>query len=280
MNQFTPTGTTNYTYTHSQQGLSTTKAATPVDSLETTVNAAGQTVSEKKNGKTVNFSYYASGLLKSATPQGGIPLTMEYNTMGKRTKLTDPDAGEITSEYDAWGQLMWSQQKIHNSITATTTHYTYKPGGLLETKRCNGDTTSYAYDTKNRLQTVSIGNKHSQTFTYDKFDRVTNVTEKINNTEKIFNFGTEYDIFGRVSKETYPSGYSVVNTYDSYGYLTGIKEQSDAYNIWQAQESNALGQLTKIKKGGVTTTYSYNNKHQLTGISAPGIVNLAYDYNS
>ena len=32
----------------------------------------------------------------------------------------------------------------------------------------------------------------------------------------------DYDLFGRVSQETYPGGYFIINKYDQYGYLTGL----------------------------------------------------------
>ena len=64
---------------------------------------------------------------------------------------------------------------------------------------------------------------------------------------------TEYDRFGRVSKETYPGGYFITNQYDKYGYLTGIVDMNNA-NVWNAVPANARGQLTSISQGGTLLT--------------------------
>ncbi|WP_158648321.1 FG-GAP-like repeat-containing protein, partial [Candidatus Symbiothrix dinenymphae] len=128
----TPMGTTNYAYL----GF-TTIVTTPTDTKETTINAAGLVVSETTNEKTVNFTHYASGLVKTATPEGdpklNHELSMEYDLQGNRTKLTDPDAGTITSKYDGWGQLTEEKQKIHDNSYVTTS-YNYATSGLLNYK--------------------------------------------------------------------------------------------------------------------------------------------------
>jgi hypothetical protein len=87
----TPAGTTSYTYS----GLTTTITA-PTGTSKTTVNPADWVVETETDGKKVNFTHYASVQVKTATPQDGHAISIEYNLQGNRTKLTDPDAGIIT----------------------------------------------------------------------------------------------------------------------------------------------------------------------------------------
>ena len=96
----TPAGMTKYAYS----GLTAT-VTTPTGAGKTTFNRAGRVTEEETNGKTVNFTHYASGLVKTATPQDGHAVSMEYDLQGNRKKLTDPDADAITTLNDGWGQL-------------------------------------------------------------------------------------------------------------------------------------------------------------------------------
>ena len=168
--------------------------------------------------------------------------------LGNCIKLTDPDAGVITSVYDGWGQLVRHAQKVHLSGDSIVTKYSYHPSGLLQSLLRNGETTGYVYDNLNRLQSISIAGRHTQSFVYDQYDRITQITNTVDGN-KSFVHKTDYDKFGRVSKETYPGGYFITNKYDIYSYLTCIVDMNNA-NIWKALSSNAKGQLTETSQGG------------------------------
>ncbi len=123
----TPMGNTSYLYTDT-----ITRVTTPSDVIITTTNSAGWVILETTNGKSVSFTHDANGQVKIATPAGGPAITMEYDLQGNRTKLIDPDAGIITSQYDGWGQLNWSEQLVHkNTTTPIRTTYNYLSSGLL-----------------------------------------------------------------------------------------------------------------------------------------------------
>ena len=74
---------------YSYSGL-TTQVTSPNTTTVTVENALGETVSQTTNGKKVSYTYYASGAVKAATPEGGAPISMEYDLVGNRTKLTEP----------------------------------------------------------------------------------------------------------------------------------------------------------------------------------------------
>ena len=253
----------------------TTKVTTPESITETTVNDAGQTLTSKVNGKTVTYTYYASGLTHTTTPEGGQALTMVYDRQGKRTKLIDPDAGTVRTQYNGFGELVLEKHKIHLNQDSISTINTYSTNGLLQTIVRNGETTSYTYDPTNRISLIEITGKNKQTFTYDRFDRVTNVKEEIGT--RVYNTGKEYDILGRVKKEIYPSGYYVHNTYDSYGNLSEVKDQYNR-SIWKAIDENAKGQLLHISKGGKTTTFDFYDNGLTKEIKADGVVDMFYEF--
>ncbi|MDL2257411.1 hypothetical protein LJC06_04320, partial [Bacteroidales bacterium OttesenSCG-928-I14] len=309
----TPMGTTIYTYI----GL-TTRVSTPEGTEESTVNNAGWTVSQKTNNKEVRFTHYANGQVKTATPMGtgNVPLPsirMEYDLQGNRTKIIDPDAGTITTAFDAWGQLVQEKQYVHYQEKPTiisplsdrlnpgggtiigppiitdpveqiplkvmvTTSYEYYPSGLMKKKTRNGENTLYEYDNYHRLKRINIGLKHSMGFTYDNYDRITTVRDTVDNN-KIFVRNTGYDALGRVSKETYPGGFWVSNQYDTYGNLLSVNSMH-GHKLWEAEDANAQGQITKSKTGNKQTVYIYNAKNMLESIKSDGIIDLTYEYKS
>lgn len=248
----TPLGTTSYSYS----GL-TTQVTSPNTTTVTVENALGETVSQTTNGKKVSYTYYASGAVKTATPEGGAPINMEYDLVGNRTKLTDPDAGVITTVYDAWGQLKSETQSIHIGKSPVVTNYTYSKGLLSKVDR-QGEITNYDYDSNNRVSGIRMDGKHSQQFAYDRLDRVIKVVENIKN-EKTYTTETVYDAFGRIKKEIYPDGYTVNNSYDSYGNLISVTDSYDN-KIWQGLSANARGQLIKSKQGNTEKTQLYDSR--------------------
>ncbi|MDD2799355.1 MAG: lamin tail domain-containing protein [Bacteroidales bacterium] len=258
----------------------TTTVSSPETTKTSVLNSAGQIESVATNGKTVSFTYYASGSTKSSTPQYGQPISMEYDIRGNRTKLTDPDAGVVESKYNGFGELMWERQKVHNATdwVTTTNNYDVDGHGILQSITRGAETTIYTYDpvVKKKVTSISIANKHSQTFGYDQYDRVTSVIENIKG--KSFTKSTKYDALGRVSEETYPSGYYTTNVYDAYSNLIEVKDKTNR-SIWKAIEENARGQLTKISKGGKDTRSDYDDRGLPTAIYAAGVVDAGYSFD-
>jgi YD repeat-containing protein len=118
-----PEGTTLYTY----NGLNTA-VNTPTVNKAVKLNSSGFTEYEQTGPalillaerpglipqhKTVSYTYYPTGQVKTATPDGGSVVTMEYDVQGNRTKLIDPDAGTITNTYNAFGQVLSRSQSVH-----------------------------------------------------------------------------------------------------------------------------------------------------------------------
>ena len=272
-----------------------TTVTTPEGTTVTTQDSTGQTVRSNVNGKVVTYEYYASGLTKSSTPEGGQAISMVYNLQGKLIKLNDPDGGFTRSVYNGFGEQTLGVQRVHLTGDSIRTTYTYKPDGRLESINRNGEITTYTYDSsfKGRVNVIALKDKNSnvqnrQTFTYDPTnitDRVTKVKEEIGSgdlqspTLREFNTSKEYDALGRVKKEIYPSGYYTVNTYDGYGNLTETKDQYNR-SIWKANAENARGQLTSVNKGNKTSTYDYWDNGLTKEIKADSVVDMYYEYES
>ena len=250
-----------------------------LNSSETVLNSAGQTQTSTINNKSVNYTYYPSGLTKTSTPQGGQAITMEYNLQGKRNYMKDPDAGEVFSTYNGFGELTEEKQKVHNTQYIVTTN-NYNDYGILTSIVRNGETTTYAHDDsehKGRVTTISIANKNTRYFEYDEFDRIYYTSETIGNRGYETYIG--YDTYSRLIYKQYPSGYSVSNTYDKYGSLTEVKDGSNR-PIWKVVTKNARGQITEQRKGNLDTYSGFDARGLPTYISADNVESLEYGYDS
>ena len=269
----TPMGSTVITY-----DVLTTKSNSSAEGIsETKLNTARQVDYNIVNGKKVAYTYYPSGKMHTSTPDGGKQITMQYDLQGRRTKLIDPDLGTIRSVYNGFGELVMEKQKIHLDKDSITTTYNYNSNGVLQSINRNSEITNYTYDKQNRVETIGIAGQHKQTFTYDPYDRVTNIKEVIGTRE--FNTSRKYDVLGRVEKETFPSGYYTVNTYDSYSNLIEVKDGM-GHSIWKPIAENARGQLTVEQKGGRTVNYGFDSRGLPSGISSYGVVNMECNFNS
>lgn len=274
----TPAGNTVTTYE-----LKKTTVTTPEGSQITQLDNSGQVASSTVNGKTVNYSYYASGLMKTSTPEGGKTLTNIYDLQGNRKSMDDPDAGIVEAEYNGFGELMWEKQKVHTTgnEVLTTNIFDWNTGLIQTTERgvdSNKEITTYSYNPthKGLVDYIEISGKNKRAFVYDKFDRLTQVDEWINN--RTFTKKIEFDVLGRVKKEIYPSGFYTQNTYDKNGILTEIKDKADN-SIWRIAEENEFGQAKRIFKGDQEVILGYDpDKHLNTSIKAGDIVDYEYDY--
>jgi RHS repeat-associated protein len=185
-----------------------------------------------------------------------------------------------TAKYNGYGELNWEKQTNNATQGLITTNYTYNDAsGMIDNINRNGQVTQYGYDTDKRLSTVEIAGQHKQSYTYGSYDRVTKLTEITGGT-KTLEKQMSYDDFGRVARQTFPSGYYTENHYDDYGNLTEVTDMYDRL-IYKATEANARGQLTKILKGATETVYGYNDtKGQLTSMVAANVVNYSYGYDA
>jgi RHS repeat-associated protein len=282
--------TYNY-YSPCRNCLFQTTITSPGDTTYTESNQIGQVMLSTKNGKVVEHLYYASGLVKATYPFGDYsieptPVQAEYDLQGNRTKLIDPDAGTITSKYNGFGELLWTQQDIHKANEPTITKFNYLGNGLLRSEvrenHASSGTTSdsivYTYDSNNhyRVSQIELAGKNKQNFTYGTFDKVMQLDEDVQG--KSFSFKAEYDELGRLKRYFYPTGYFTVNHYDQNGYLAGITDKNNK-NIWKPNEVNALGQILKETRGDVQTSFGFDQRHQLSSIKAPGIQHMMFSIN-
>ncbi|OYX25843.1 MAG: hypothetical protein B7Z06_06635 [Flavobacteriales bacterium 32-35-8] len=222
-----------------------------------TKNAIGNVVTMTDNpGGMITYTYFANGNLQSSN-YDGVETLIEQNGWGRKTKLTDPSAGEYTYTYNDLGEVL--TQTTPNGSPNNPTTYTLDAVGKLTEKTIVGtntnSTTTYAYDdSTTKLLTSStfvdaLENNATTTtaYTYDSNKRLVSSVETT--PYATFTKQLTYDAFGRVNTETSiasaagkSSAKTVQHTYKN-GQPWQIIDTANSQVLWQTNTVNSRGQL-------------------------------------
>jgi RHS repeat-associated protein len=128
-----------------------------------------QGITETIAGTTVTttFGYDAAGRLATATRDGQVQATYEYDANGNRLRVTRP-SGSVVGVYDVQDRL----------LSYGTTQYTYSAVGELLMKVAGADTTRYRYDPSGALVGVRLAQGDSIQYVLDGGGR--RVARKVN----------------------------------------------------------------------------------------------------
>ncbi|MDQ0072702.1 YD repeat-containing protein [Variovorax boronicumulans] len=238
---------------------------------------------------------YDSTALRFTWTDGSTGLLERYESTGQGRLLTasDPAGNTLTYAYNANGTL---QSMV--DANGETTYFDYTGTNLtqIRTVATGGATLTrvrYAYDSANRLSTVTVdlspednsvadGQTYVTTYTYDGTSkRVASVTQK-DGTSLAFTYvqvGTDY----RVATVKDGLGQTTSYTYDTTARTTTV---TDPMGLVSVYSYDAAGQLTQIKAppvGGVSqlTLFSYDASGNVTLVTDPQgfAVTMQYDAN-
>jgi RHS repeat-associated protein len=193
------------------------------------------------NGVTTTYSYDALNRLLSRITPGEPTLSFTYTATGKRQTMTD--AGGTTSySYDSMDRL------TARATPEGTLSYAYDAAGnpaSIASNHVHGVSTTYAYDSRNRLSTVEDANLPSgaNTTSYS------------------------YDAASNVGQVLYPNGVQSTMTYDVLNRIAGLATQASSYSY----QRGAVGNLTNaVESSGRTVQWSYDGINRLTGENIAG----------
>jgi RHS repeat-associated protein len=215
-----------------------------------------------------------------------------YDSFGRRSGMTD-STGSHSYSYGNLDELL-SATTTYTGLSAKTVSYTYYPDGSRESMTTPAGTSNYTYDMAGRsasmtnpfsettswsyqnnnwLQTLTLNNGVTATYTDNAMGRVTRLLNEIGNTT-ISDFGSiAYDGAGnRTSVTADIPGATSLNgttgyTYDSQNQLTQeTSTRNEGFTDNFAYDS--AGNPTTFK--GQTKTYNSNNQQTGTGFSYNG----------
>ncbi|MGE0642539.1 MAG: RHS repeat-associated core domain-containing protein [Nitrospira sp.] len=262
------------------------------------------------------YTYDNNGNLATVLDRKSQMTTYTYDPLNRRTKTTFQDNTSTNYTYDVGNRIRVIEEKnASNVVTATitgdydgldrmtqevtaqgTVNYTYDNASRRATMTVVGQTQIiYTFDNANRLTNIQQGTSNI-VIGYDDADRRTSVTYP--NTNSI-TYG--YNNASELTSLTYKKGTTTLGTL-TYTYdLAGNRIKTGGtfarsnnppalstttYNANNQQkvfgttteDYDLNGNLSKTTDAGVTATYTWNARNQLTGISRTGLTaSFAYD---
>ncbi|MBM4001648.1 MAG: hypothetical protein FJ297_19305, partial [Planctomycetes bacterium] len=202
-----------------------------------------------------------------AGPLGILVDVAGYNSLGDVVHQRYADGGTITATYttdfhlpasvtDELGQVSsFTYDSVGNAVSATdaagqTSTMTYNARGFLLTKTSPDPdgvgplspiTTTLAYDSLDRMTSVTFGDNSTQQFAYDSADNRVSVTDEL--------------------------GHATLYTFDALDRLTRVVDREGAATD---RVLDAAGQLVQtIDALGGVTDYEYDSRGRLTRVRQP-----------
>lgn len=243
--------------------------------------------------------------VKRSTPNDNQPgsylwqTSMQYDALGRKTSMIDPDMGKWGYAYSTDGRLTRQEHLTGSTVNQATCLYYDNLGRLI--RRINDSTptggcpasysatpsdgahhlASYVYGTAGnigRLMGVNWGSvpvNNNDAFLYDGEGRLQKQTRKVNNQTFVYEV-TAYDLLDRPTQVKLPSGEVVVTTYDHEGANT---LQAGSTTLISGVGYNERGQLALLQRSGgaPNTTWSYHpaaKNFRLSAITTGGSSNL------
>src|SRR6516164_7333977 len=281
--------------------------------------AGNMTSSTDYAGHQMTYSYNGVGLRTGETWVGGsYAATFTYDPARQMTGASDPFS-VYTYTYDADGRTTKTQVSYPGSGLATVTltyaydaygnrtymsdslsanfSYAYNANNQVTSIVLNSAMTlaTLAYDSQNRLSTVTMSSGTGHTFTgtysWDTVNRLTGITYKDTTTNTTMaTFSYTLNAASQITNYTGPDG-SLTYTYDHAGQLTGVSgahtesfgydsngnRNSSGYTVGTGNQittdpaGNTLNYLggnlsTKTDSSGNVWTYTFDFHNRLTQV--------------
>lgn len=209
-----------------------------------------------RKGQTITYAYDALNRLIEKTLPGGVSITYDYDAVGRLLKVNDAN-GTLAFTYDALGRVLTTTSQDERILT-----YSYDAAGnRVALQDETGSLTTYAYDPRDLLETIS--------------DPRTGV------------FRFDYDRLGRRIGLSRPNGTSTSYSYDSASRLTRLSHSGQRGPLETLSYTyDATGNRMADTRNGVAHQYTYDPLDQLTQVEtrkrkprSRGKMEEAYSYD-
>ena len=237
-------------------------------------------------GNTWSYAYNGRGQLTGVQPPGGSsPVrTWTYDAQGRPTAMTQPESGTSTSQYNAVGNVTYTQDA--RGATLSGTSYTYDTNHRLVSVNAPGpeEDVTTTYDSAGRTATVANGVTQT-TLSYDAFSRVTARTDVISG--RSFAQSYVYDAYDNLIQINYPrTGRKVF-----YNYTAGTQRLATVTTQVGSGTVTTLADTFVYRGDGSLASYRFGNnqtasfsqdsrQRPLNWKSGPLDVTYAYDHVS
>jgi len=230
-------------------------STTDEDSGTVTLTRNGQDqVTSYSDPRSLSTSYVRDGfgdIIQRTSPDSGTTVYV-YNALGKPTQITDGRSIVTSLSYDNAGRLLTKQYPAATSENIT---YTW-------------DSTTSGNNGVGRITKIEDASGSVEWF-YNALGQVTQ--EKKTTSSVVYTVDYTYDLDGKVTQITYPSGRIVNISRDSVGRVSGIATKKDSGSSTVTLASSIaylpLGPLTALTYGnGLTLGKVYDQDYLISAL--------------
>jgi RHS repeat-associated protein len=192
-------------------------------------------------GITTNFAYDSSGDLLTKTVTDTTTTTAPYSTNGQ-TRVS-------TFTYGNYG-LIATAKTARSDVNGTTT-YTYSEGVVTKIANALSQSANITNTAGGRPLTVVDANGVTTTFTYDSRQRL--ISRAVSTAAGTLTTSFGYDAAGNLLSTTLPDGSSLTNTFDTAHRLTKVTDSLGNYTSYTLDGLGDRTQTAVYTSGGKLT---------------------------
>ncbi|MBJ6362470.1 RHS repeat-associated core domain-containing protein, partial [Paenibacillus sp. GCM10012307] len=255
-----------YAYNNRDRQISST---TNQETITMGYDAAGRRLRMQDGTGTTKYSYEAgSGWLQSVTYPDNRKTEYEYDSQGKRTKMTGPFGVVSLYQYDVRNQL----EAVGSAANVWDATYTYQKNGRVASAELrNGIRSTYGYDERNLtslIHTKAGSTLEALSYRYDQNRNQTGKTER----GTAYTFG--YDPLNRIATSTQ---FNETYTYDQRGNRKSLTSDAPPEMANMSYAYDDRDRLTKVvTENNQTVTYRYDGDGLLTERTEAGVTTRYY----
>ncbi len=266
---------------------------------------------------TETYTYNNNGNVATVLDRKSQVTGYTYDPLNRRTIATFQDGTSTTNTYDAGNRVTQVQEKNSGGTVTATISRTYDGLDRLTQEITAQGTVNYTYDNASRRATMTVVGQTVVTYTYDNANRLTQMQQGTSTVTIGYDNADRRTLLtlpntnsvtyacnaaAELTSLTYKKGATVLGdltyTYDAAGNRTKVGGTfarttippaltTVSYNANNQQTTfgtntetyDLNGNLATVTDAGVTATYMWNARNQLTGISTTGFT-ASFSYDS
>ncbi len=245
---------------------------------------------------TTNYTYDSLGNLIQVMDAKGNKSNIQYDHLGRKTAMDDPDMGHWDYGYDSNGNLIWQTDAKNQTIRFSYDQLNRllnktdgKPVGPIDNfpslnpGMISSVNVLYSYDlaghsySKGRLGAVSY-DKETAGFDYDKLGREISSFKTMDNIKQTVN--RSYDALNRLKNITYPNGAQLSYLYNAAGQIKVVSEIAQQipspYTHFKLNDNNSN---TDVMDTGTGMNNGVLYGDHSSALSATGLVSNSFDFS-
>jgi RHS repeat-associated protein len=227
------------------------------------------------------YGYDAANNLTSKTDRNGNTISYVYDDLYRLTQKTYPDSSAVEYVYDLVGKLQQVTDPTGTygfaydnmgRLVGTTTKYTFLPNTTY--------TNSYSYDADSSRVSMTDPQNGVTSYAYDTLNRLSTLTPPA--AFGSGSFGFTYDALSRRTQITRPNGVTTNYSYDNLSRLLSVLHQVGASTIDGATYTvDPVGNRTAKTDmhADVTSNYTYDPLYELTQVTQATNTTESYSYD-